>query len=101
MMPQRPPITDPKQIGSFLTTMKKQMAQIEGEITMMNNDGTTSLFNNVADMMNEVWMQKVQLEKKLKEAEDTLEKIYQGHPDIKIALEAEKKEAQKPKPKKK
>lgn len=87
MMAKRPPITDPKQIGTFLTNMKKQMSQIEGEMTMMKNDGQSSLFNNVADMMNEIWVQKVQVEGKLKKAEETLEDIYKGHPDIKISME--------------
>ena len=98
-MQKRPPISDPKEIGQLLTSMKKQMSQIEGEMTMMKNDGISSLFNNIAEIMNDLWTQKTQLETKLKEVEATLEKIYQGHPDIKISIEAEKKEAQKPKKK--
>lgn len=86
-MTKRPPITDPKEIGKFLTTMKKQMAQVEGEMTMMKNDSLSSLFNNVAELLNDIWTQKVALEGKLKEAQATLEDIYKGHPDIKISME--------------
>lgn len=97
MMQKRPPISDPKEIGQLLTSMKKQMSQIEGEMTMMKNDGISSLFNNIAEIMNDLWTQKTQLETKLKGVEDTLEKIYQGHPDIKISME--KKAEEKPKKK--
>ena len=97
---QRPPLTDPKQIGEFLTSMKKQMAQIEGEITMMKNDGQSSLFNSVANLLNDVWGQKEKAEQEARNLKTTLEEIYNGHPDIKIAMEKKAKEEPKSKPKK-
>lgn len=86
-------MTDPKQISQFLTNLKKQMAQVDGEIAMMKADSMASLFNNFANMLNQVWGQKEDLDHKLKETQATLEQIYQGHPDIKIAME--KKDAPK------
>ena len=41
MNKQQPQKLDPKQMGEFLTSMKKQMGQVEGECQMMRNDATT------------------------------------------------------------
>ena len=89
-MQQQP--LDAKKISEFLTNMKKQMAQVKGEMNMMENDATSSLFNNFAQMINQVFGMKEDADRRLKISEDTLEKIYQGHPDIKIALDKEAKE---------
>ena len=83
---------DAKKISEFLTNMKKQVAQIDGEATMMRNDANSSLFQNFGQMINQVWGEKENVEHKLLEATATLEKIYQGHPDIQIAIEKEAKE---------
>lgn len=92
-MSQQQKKLDPKQIGEFLTNMKKQMGQVEGECTMMKNDAISSLFQSVANMINAVYKEKEEFENKFGEVEATLEKIYQGHPDIKISMESEVKEA--------
>jgi hypothetical protein len=92
--PQKGPL-DAKQISQFLTNMKKQMAQVDGEISMMKNDAMGSLFQNFANMMNQVWTQKETAEHKVLEAHATLEKIYQGHPDIQIQIEKEAEETKK------
>ncbi len=85
------PELDSKKISEFLTNMKKQMAQVDGEMTMMKNDAQSSLFQNFAAMINQVFAAKETAEHKVLEAHATLEKIYQGHPDIQIAIEAEAK----------
>lgn len=87
-----PPVLDAKKISEILTSMKKQMSQVEGEMTTMKSDAMSSLFQNVAGMMNQLFTEKTNLEHKLKEAHATLEQIYQGHPDIQIAIEKEAKE---------
>lgn len=83
----KPKELDAKQMGEFLTQMKKQMGQVEGECNMMRNDATTSLFQSVAQMLNQIISQKDGAQNKVKELEATLDKIYQGHPDIKISME--------------
>ena len=90
MNKQQPQKLDPKQMGEFLTSMKKQMGQVEGECQMMRNDATTSLFQSTANMINQVLQDKDRSENKVKDLEQTLEKIYQGHPDIKIQMEKDK-----------
>jgi len=93
MRPQMPEL-DSKKISEFLTNMKKQMAQVDGEMTMMKNDAQSSLFQNFAQMINQVFQAKEVAEHKLLEAHKTLEEIYQGHPDIQIAIESKAKEQQ-------
>ncbi len=96
-MKQQPEL-DAKKIGEFLTNMKKQIGQVEGECQMMRTDAITSLFQSVAQMFNQVFAKKDAADNKIKELEATLEKIYQGHPDIKISLEKEKKDSKPKKP---
>ncbi len=89
MMKQQPEL-DAKKIGEFLTNMKKQMGQVEGECQMMRTDAITSLFQSVAQMFNQVFAKKDAADNQVKELQATLDKIYQGHPDIKIAMEKPK-----------
>jgi len=86
-----PPVLDAKKISEILTSMKKQMSQVNGEMETMRGDAMSSLFQNVAGMMNQLFTEKTNLEHKVKEAHATLEKIYQGHPDIQIQIESEAK----------
>jgi len=59
---------------------------------MIHNDAISGLFQNFSNLIGEIYGQKEHAERKLKIAEDILDKIYQGHPDIKIAMEKEAKE---------
>ena len=93
MRPQMPEL-DAKKISEFLTNMKKQMAQVDGEMSMMKNDAQSSLFQNFAGMINQVFQAKETADHKLLEATKTLEEIYQAHPDIQITIEAKAKEQQ-------
>lgn len=89
---QQPPPLDAKRIGEILTGMKKQMAQVKGEMTMMENDATSSLFNNFSQMINQVFSEKMNAQAELAQVKTTLDEIYQGHPDIKVTMEAKAKE---------
>jgi len=60
-------------------------------MTMMENDASSSLFNNFAQMINQVYGDKLKAEAALKELQVTLDEIYQGHPDIKVSMEAKAK----------
>jgi len=87
----------PEEMSEFLTQMKVKMSQVEGETTMMKNDVTTSIFNNVAKLLSQVFEDIDIANKKVVESNNatvqlqkTLNEIYQGHPDIKIAMESKK-----------
>ena len=97
MKQQEAVVLDGKKISEILVNMKKQMAQVDGEMTMMKNDAQGSLFNNFSGMINQVFQEKEQAQKRAIELQATLDKIYQGHPDIKISME--KKPDEKPKKK--
>ena len=98
MNPQQAPPLDSKRIGEILTNMKKQMAQVDGEMTMMKNDATSSLFQGFSNIIGQVYNDKEGLQAKLDAQTKTLDEIYQGHPDIKVSMESKEKEA-KNKPK--
>ncbi len=93
MMPQGPaPPLDAKQITEFLGSMKKHMSQVDGEITTMKADAMSNLLNNVANLLNRVFTDKIEAEAKLTDAQNDLNEIYQGHPDIKVTMDAKKKD---------
>jgi ABC-type enterochelin transport system substrate-binding protein len=93
MMNQQPrPVLDSKKISEILTNMKKQMSQVEGEIATMKSDAMSSLFQNLAGMLNQIFGEKEDAEKKNGELQAIIDKIYQGHPDIKISMEEKPKE---------
>ena len=88
---QAPPL-DAKQIQEFLQSMKKHMSQVDGEITTMKGDAMSNLLNNVANLLNRIFSDKIEAEKKLTDAQNDLNEIYQGHPDIKVKMDARKKD---------
>ena len=93
MMPQgQAPPLDAKQIQEFLQSMKKHMSQIDGEITTMKGDAMGNLLQNVANLLNRIFSDKLDAEEKLTQAQNDLNEIYQGHPDIKITMDAKKKD---------
>lgn len=91
MMPnQRPPMDlSTENINILLNGLRKNMSAIDGEITTMRVDAMSMLFGEYASVLNGLFVAKQDMEHKLKEHEATLEKIYQGHPDIQILIEKE------------
>ena len=87
----QPPLTG-ELSGQILNQLKQGLSKTEGVITTMRSDSQSNVFNNIANMFTSVFDEKAKIEQALKVAEATLEKIYGGHPDIKIQLEADAKE---------
>ena len=87
----------PQALNQALTQMKKQANQIDGEAIALRNEATLQIFQNVAQMLNQLFTTKAGIEKELNETKQTLENIFRGHPDIKIALDKEAKEKTVPK----
>ncbi len=92
---QKEPL-DSKKINEILTQMRKEMGRVKGERDMMENDTISSMFQNFANVVGQLYQDKEVAETKLKGLQATIDKIYQGHPDIKIAME---KPVEKPKKK--
>lgn len=83
----------PQKINESLTIMKKQANQVEGEATALRNEATMQIFNNVAQMLNALFNDKAKIEGQLIAANQRLEDIYRGYPEVKIAMD--KKDAPK------
>ena len=99
MQPQKQQELTPEFVNNLLTSWKKQDSQVEGEITTMRQDKTSSIFSNFGRLIGELLNLKTKAETDLKASQETLNKIYQGHPDIRISMEADAKaEAQKKNP---
>ena len=102
MQPQKQQELTPEFVNNLLTSWKKQDSQVEGEITTMRQDKTSSIFSNFGRLIGELLNLKIKAETDLKASQETLNKIYQGHPDIKISMDAEvEKKNPQNKPKKK
>jgi hypothetical protein len=87
---------DSKKINEILTQMKKEMGRVKGERDMMENDTISSMMQNFANLIGKIYQEKESSETKLKGLQATIDKIYQGHPDIKVSME---KPEEKPKKK--
>ena len=85
---QQPPLTG-ELTGQILNQLKQNLSRVEGEITTMRADSQSGTFQNIANMFKSVFDDKARAEGALKVAQATLEKIYGGHPDIKIKIEAD------------
>ena len=88
---------DAQGINNALQQLKKQLSQVEGEAIAIRGDAATQLFQNFAQILGGVFQEKEVSAKALEEANTTLENIFRGHPDIKIALDKEAKEQTFPK----
>lgn len=81
-----PQSLSPEMINQGLTQMKRSLSQIDGESHTMLIEAHTTIFQNFASICNQLVNEKLALEAKIKELGDTLDKIYQGHPEILIAM---------------
>ena len=90
---QPPRVLDAKEITNFLTSMKRQLSQVDGEIITMRADAMGSMFQAMANVLNQVFTSKMVAEEKVEKLQEKLNKIYQGHPDIKISMEEKKEKA--------
>jgi len=88
---------DATKINEILSSMKKQASQIQGERMTMETDTMTSIFQNFSQVLGSVFQEKEKYLEELREANSTLEKIYSGHPDIRITMEKDAKEKVAPK----
>jgi len=98
MMPQNQPL-NPQQVGQILINLKKQLSQVEGEISTMRGDAQSAVFNNVGQILNQIYQEMDQLKEGRLRAEKALEDIYHGWPDVKIAMEKKIAEGKKDAPK--
>jgi len=67
--------------------MKKAMSQSEGEVATARQEVISNVFQNFVQLGNAIFSEM----QRGKVAMETLSKIYQAHPDIKIAMDAEAK----------
>jgi len=81
----------PQVIQQGILGMKKQLSQIEGECNTMRGDAQSSIFNNIASICGRMIQHEETLKRQLQEKTALIEKIYQAHPEIKIATEADNK----------
>jgi len=88
--PGTPEIT-PQVIQNGILSMKKSLSQIEGECNTMRGDAQSAIFNNMANICGKLIQQSEALKKANEEFVKMLEKIYQAHPEIKIAMVGDKK----------
>jgi len=92
-IPQQAGEITPQQIQEGIIQMKKSLSQIEGECNTMRSDAQSNIFINMANVCGRLVQQVDQLKRAKQESDATLEKIYQAHPEIKIAMAKQKPKA--------
>ena len=87
MKNQQAPPLDPKSVQDILIELRKQVSRVDGEVTTMKTDAMSGVFNSFSQILKQLFSQKAQAEAELSRLQKTLDDIYQGHPEIKIAME--------------
>lgn len=83
----------PQAVQTAILTMKQRLSQIEGECSTMRVDAQSKVFENLANICGR-YIQDLEMLKRSKEqVEATLNKIYEAHPEIKLAMEPKTKES--------
>ena len=80
-------------------SLKKQLSQVEGEISTMRGDAQSAVFQNFGQIMNQVYQELTQIKEARLQLEKQLEEIFSGWPDIRIAMEKKAQEKKKDAPK--
>jgi len=87
----QPPELTPQSVQTGILQMKKALSSIEGECATMRSDAQSKIFENMLAVCGRLIQQSESLKKANLEYAGVLEKIYQAHPEIKIATEKDKK----------
>lgn len=82
----------PQAIQDGIAQMKKGMSQIDGECTTLRIEAQGRVFQNMIQICSTLLQQIAQLKKGNEDYKETLEKIWNAHPDIKIQFDKETKE---------
>ena len=100
MQPQQD--LSPQVIQDGIAQMKKGLSQIDGECTTLRIEAQGRVFQNMIQICGTLLQQIDRLKKDSVTKQETLDKIFNAHPDIKIQFDKAKKEehakeAKKPK----
>lgn len=81
---QRPPQSI-EEFNSLLIQLKSMAASNNGKIMQLLSDGNSDWFNNVSNLIKQLFMEKQMLEGRLLEKGKELDKVYNVHPELAIA----------------
>ena len=84
---QKQEALDSKKINEILTNMKKDMGRVKGERDMMENDVVSSMFQNFANLLGQIFQEKELAQAEVKKLKETLTKYETAHPELKIKVE--------------
>jgi len=89
---QQAPELTPQVVQNAIIQLKKALSQTDGEIITMRSDVQGQIFGNFMQITNGLFQKLEKLTASESKLRVELDKIYQAHPEIKIAAEKEKKD---------
>jgi len=66
---------DADKVTGYLNQAKRQMSQVDGEISTMRGDAMSSLFTNFANIMNQLYTQYMTEKKRADDLQEQLNKL--------------------------
>jgi len=94
MHPQTLQEITPQLFSQNMGGLKRRISQTAGETSQMTADAMTQTLEQVMNMTGQIFQQVAQRDKQIVELTEKLEKCYNAHPELKITIESQEKDAQ-------
>lgn len=83
----------PQQFSQNMGQLKRRISQTSGETQQMTADVMSQTMDQIMQMSNQVFNQMAVQNQEITKINEKLEKCYTAHPELKITLESDEKEA--------
>ncbi len=84
----------PQVFSQNMGALKRRLAQSNGEAAMLANDNLNQFIETILNMVNQVFAQSNSKDVIITDTKAKLEKVYNAHPELKIAEEQAAKDAE-------
>jgi len=93
MQPQQMQQITPQQLTQNMGAIKRRISQTAGETQQMTADVMSQSLEQVMQMCNLLFNQSAARDAEVNTLKEKLDKCYTAHPELKITIEANEKEA--------
>jgi hypothetical protein len=93
MQPQQQQEMTPQQFSQNMGQLKRRISQTSGETQQMTADVMSQTLDQIMQMSNQVFNQMAVQNQEITKVNAKLEKCYTAHPELKVTLESDEKEA--------
>ncbi len=73
--------------------LKRRLAQTQGEANQLTADAMSQTMDSIMNITQQIFNQMAAKDRRITELKAEIEKVYNAHPELKIAKDAEAKDA--------